>query len=150
MSTYELNVMASWGDMDFNGHLANTAFLDHAVDSRLAFFAECGFLASELAKNGIGPVVQEDKIRYMREIRLHEKFRVQLRCGGLSADGARFILCNDFYREDNVQAAALVTKGGWLDLAKRRLAVPPDALRIALENLERTEDFVELPSLTIG
>ncbi len=150
MASYELKVMASWGDMDFNGHLANTAFLDHAADSRLAFFAQYGFPASELAKNGIGPVVQEDKIRYMREIRLHEKFRVQLRCGGLSIDGARFILCNDFYREDNVQSAALVTKGGWLDLRERRLAIPPDALRIALENLERTEDFVELPSLTTG
>ena len=150
MAVYELKVMASWGDMDFNGHLANTAFLDHAADSRLAFFTECGFPASELAKNGIGPVVQEDKIRYMREIRLHEKFRVQLRCAGLSKDGARFIFCNDFYREDNVQAAVLVTKGGWLDLAKRRLAVPPDALRMALENLQRTDDFVELPSLTTG
>ena len=148
MATYELNVLASWGDMDFNGHLANTAYLDHAADSRIAFFAQCGFPASELAKNGIGPVVQEDKIRYMREIRLHEKFRVRLRCGGLSKDGARFILCNDFYREDNVQSAALITKGGWLNLQERRLAVPPDGLRKALENLQRTEDFVELPALT--
>ncbi len=72
---------------------------------------------------------------------------MQLRCGGLSQDGARFIVCNDFYREDDVHAAALVTKGGWLNLRERRLTAPPEALRQALEALERTADFIELPSL---
>ncbi|MGH8050761.1 MAG: acyl-CoA thioesterase [Arenimonas sp.] len=148
MSAFEMTLTARWGDMDFNSHLANTAFLDHAVDVRLAFFASCGFPAKELMAHGIGPVVQEDKIRYMREIRLQEKFRVQLRCGGLSQDGARFIICNDFYREDDVHAAALVTQGGWLDLRERKLTVPPEALRKALEALERTPEFLELPSLS--
>ncbi|MGH8108020.1 MAG: hypothetical protein ACREO1_04780 [Arenimonas sp.] len=56
-------------------------------------------------------------------------------------------MCNDFYREDDVHAAALVTKGGWLNLRERRLTAPPEALRQALEALERTADFIELPSL---
>lgn len=39
--------LAGWGTMDFNGHMANTAYLDLAADVRMAFFAEHGFPPSE-------------------------------------------------------------------------------------------------------
>ena len=43
--------------------------------------------------------------------------------------------------------AALVTsEGGWLDLAARRLTVPPDDLAAAMWSLPRTADFASLPS----
>ncbi|MGH8108021.1 MAG: thioesterase family protein [Arenimonas sp.] len=74
MSIFEMTLLARWGDMDFNSHLANTAFLDHAVDVRLAFFASCGFPAKELMAHGIGPVVQEDKIRYMPKFVCRKNF----------------------------------------------------------------------------
>ena len=35
------------GTMDFNGHMANTAYLDLAADVRMAFFAEHGFPPAE-------------------------------------------------------------------------------------------------------
>jgi acyl-CoA thioester hydrolase len=28
-----------WGDMDFNAHMRNTAFLDRAADGRMMYFA---------------------------------------------------------------------------------------------------------------
>jgi acyl-CoA thioester hydrolase len=31
-----------WGDMDFNAHMGNTAYLDACVDVRLMFFREHG------------------------------------------------------------------------------------------------------------
>jgi hypothetical protein len=34
---------ASWGQMDFNAHMANTAHLDLAADTRLVHFEERGF-----------------------------------------------------------------------------------------------------------
>jgi acyl-CoA thioester hydrolase len=34
---------ASWGQMDFNAHMANTAYLDLAADTRLLYFEEGGF-----------------------------------------------------------------------------------------------------------
>lgn len=43
MTTYEKMVIAGWSDMDFNSHMANTAYLDHAADVRMMYFAEYGF-----------------------------------------------------------------------------------------------------------
>ena len=144
---YEQWHLAGWGDMDINGHMGNTAFLDHAVDMRLGFFASCGFPASELTRRGIGPVVKEDRISYRRELRLHERLRITLAIAGLSDDGARFTLFNEFFREDGELAAQLRSSGGWLDLKARALTAPPDALRLALESLPRTPDFEVLKSL---
>jgi hypothetical protein len=40
---YAREFLAGWGTMDFNGHMANTAYLNLAADVRMAFFAEHGF-----------------------------------------------------------------------------------------------------------
>ena len=37
-NTYIHKLTASWADMDFNAHMANTAYLNRAVDARMAFF----------------------------------------------------------------------------------------------------------------
>jgi acyl-CoA thioester hydrolase len=51
-----------------------------------------------------------------------------------------------FFREDGGLAARVSTLGGWLDLSKRKLTVPPEALAEALRLLQRAEDFQELQS----
>ena len=143
---FERSFIAGWGDMDFNSHMRNTAFLDRSADSRMMYFAASGFPVAEFARRMIGPVVMKDEIDYRREIHLLEEFRVTLRTRGLSADGSRFMLRNDFYRDDGRRAASVTSMGGWLDLRKRKLIVPPDDLQAAMEAMSRTDDFDTLPS----
>jgi len=61
-------LFASWGDMDFNAHMRNTAFLDKAADVRMMFFAENGFPMSEFLRLRLGPVVMKDEVEYRREV----------------------------------------------------------------------------------
>jgi acyl-CoA thioester hydrolase len=42
--------------------------------------------------------------------------------------------------------ARVTSAGGWLDLEQRKLTCPPPALLAAMNALDKTEDFVELPS----
>ena len=144
---YETRFHARWGDMDFNAHMANTAFLDAAGDVRMQYFASVGFPMSEFARLRIGPVVRRDELDYQRELRLLEPVLATLELGGLSGDGARFRMCNEFRREDGQLAARVVSLGGWLDLSARKLTVPPPALAAAMQALARSADFIELPSL---
>ena len=74
--------------MDFNGHLANTAYLDLAADVRMAFFAEHGFPPSEFRRLAIRPVVRKDELEYFREINLHESVTVTYAALAMSPDGA--------------------------------------------------------------
>ena len=143
-TAFETVLPARWADMDANAHMANTAYLDASADARLMYFASRGFPATELARIGFGPVVKRDEIDYFREVRLLEPVRIVLTLAGVSADGARFRLQNEFFRDDGRLAARVRSEGGWLDLATRKLTAPPPALADALRELARTDDYVDL------
>jgi acyl-CoA thioester hydrolase len=143
---FEKMLFAGWGDMDFNSHMRNTAFLDKCVDVRMMFFAENGFPMEELMRRRIGPVVMKDEVEYFKEVRLLDPLRVTLLSAGLAEDGSRFSLRNEFWREDGKLIARVTSSGGWLDLTTRKLIIPPEALLAALRSLTPTEDFQVLAS----
>ena len=147
---YAKEFLAGWGAMDFNGHLANTAYLDLAADVRMAFFAEHGFPPGEFRRLGIGPVVRKDEIEYFREVGLHESVTVTHAALAMSPDGARFALENEIWTPAGERAATVRSTGGWLDLRARKLVPPPPALLAALQQVPRAAGFVELPAATAG
>lgn len=133
-----------WGDIDFNGHMKNTAYLDACGDVRMMYFSEHGFPMREFERRRIGPVILRDELTYFHEVRLLEPITVTLLASGLTDDGSRFRLVNEFFREGGRRVARVVSLGGWLDLDARRLVAPPDDLRHLLEALARTGDFERL------
>jgi acyl-CoA thioester hydrolase len=143
---FERRLFAGWGDMDFNSHMRNTAFLDKSADVRMMYFTESGFSVSDMMRLKIGPVIRTDEIEYFKEIRLLEELRASLALAGLSEDGSRFLIRNEFRRADDQLAARVTSAGGWLDLTARKLVAPPAALLTALRALARTADFQELSS----
>jgi acyl-CoA thioester hydrolase len=143
---FEKVLFAGWGDMDFNSHMANTAFLDKSGDIRMMFFEENGLSGLKMAKLRIGPVVQADKLEYFREIGLMEKFRCTLALVGASEDGSRFKIRNEFIKMDGKLAARVTSTGGWLDLNSRKLIEPPELAIKTMSKLFRTSDFEILPS----
>ena len=143
---FEKRLVAGWGDMDFNSHMRNTAFLDKSADVRMMFFSENGFSIDEFIRRKIGPVIMKDEIEYFKEIRLLEELRVTLAMAGLARDGSRFLLRNEFVRSNEKLAARVTSAGGWLDLTIRKLVAPPEALLTALRSLPRTDDFQILSS----
>jgi acyl-CoA thioester hydrolase len=144
----ERTLYAGWGDMDFNAHMKNTAYLDKSADARMLFFADHGFPMSEFVRLRIGPVILKDELEYFLEVGLLERLRVTTSLVGLAEDGSRFRIRNDFYRNDAKRVARVTSFGGWLDLAARRLVTPPPGLLAALRILPRADRFEVLRSVT--
>ena len=138
---FQRQFFAGWGDMDFNAHMRNTAYLDKSGDTRMLFFAEHGFPMSEFRRLKIGPVIMKDEVEYVQEINLLEEITVTLALAGMSEDHRRFCMRNEFFRHDGKAAARVTSHGGWLDLATRKIVPAPAALLEALEHLTKTEDF---------
>lgn len=143
---YTKKMVAGWGDMDFNSHMKNTAFLDKSADVRMMFFAENGFPVAEFLRLKLGPVIMKDEVEYQKEVALLEEITVTLAIAGLSQDGSRFLLRNEIFRSDGKLSAKVTSAGGWLDLEARKLVRPPEALLAALRALPQTADFLPLPS----
>ena len=147
---FSKKLMAGWGDMDFNSHMRNTAFLDKSGDVRMFFLSEHGFPMSEFMRLNIGLVVMKDEISYFKEVLLLEEITVTLGLAGLAEDGSRWILRSDIIRPDGKLAARVNSTGGWLDLAARKLIAPPPALMATWQALDKSDDFQELPSSVKG
>ncbi len=143
---YSKTLYAGWADMDFNAHMKNTAYLDKAVDVRMMFFSENGFPMAEFVKRRFGPVVMKDEVEYYKEVVLLESITVTFAIAGMSEDGSRFMMRNEFSRMDGKRCTSITSGGGWLDLSARKLIAPPEALLAALNSLSRTADFQLLPS----
>jgi len=141
---FERTVHGRWGDMDFNGHVRNTAYLDLAADLRMQCFAAQGFSMREFERLRLGPVITRDDLEYFKEIRLLEPIRCTLSMAGLSRDGVRFRCRNEFYRGDGKLAVRVTSTGGWLSLEKRRMVQPPDELAAVMRAMARSQDFEEL------
>jgi acyl-CoA thioester hydrolase len=142
---YVKRVTVGWGDMDFNAHMGNTAYLDKSADVRLSFFAENGFPIEHFMKLRLGPVVMKDEVEYFREANLLDELDIALSLAGLAEDGSRYRLRNEFARLDGTMCARVTSTGGWLSLRERKLVTPPPGLLNSLRTLPTAEDFEVLP-----
>lgn len=132
-----------WADLDGNGHMRNSAYLDLASHVRMTCFAANGFPASEFARHRFGPVVRRDELSYRRELRLLDEITVTFEVEAMSRDGSRFRIVNRFLSSDR-EIARVTTTGGWLDLDRRRLTRPPDELVAVLRQLAADDGLEEL------
>jgi len=138
--------LIGWGDVDFNAHMGNTAFLNRAADTRMLYFAAHGFTTADFLRLRIGPVIMKDEVEYFREVLLLETVRVTHLQAGLAADCSRFRARNEFFRPDGRLAARVTSTGGWMDLDRRKLIVPPPEMQEVLNAVLRTGDFEVLPT----
>ena len=147
MDMYRKTLYAGWSDMDFNSHTKNTAYLDKAADVRQMFLIET-WISNRgiLAVSRIGPIVMKDEVEYFSEIHLQQKIDVTYALAGHAADGSRFLLRHEIYRPDGKLSARVTSLGGWMHLDARKLVAPPPQLLAVMNILEKTEDFVDLPS----
>lgn len=147
---FEHTFHVAWAHIDALGHMGNTAYVELAIDARFLYFQSRGFSPEEFVRAGIGPVLRREEVEYLRELRLLDKVRINVKIAGLSQDCSRFRIVNELYREDGELSARITSLGGWLDLKARKLVVPPPVLAEALRGLERTPDFEELKSSIRG
>lgn len=143
---FDKKFQVAWAQLDANGHMANTAYLNVAVDVRFMYFASLGFTPAEFLRLRIGPVVKRDEVDYFRELRLLQPFTVNILLAGLSEDASRFRVRNEIRREDGEIAARITSLAGMFDLGARKIVAPPAQIAQALRALDRSEDFQSLDS----
>ena len=130
-----------WSDLDGNSHMKNTSYLEYASQTRMSYFFDMGFPPKKMMEMGIGPVATRDEIFYLKEIQLMESFQVSLVLDGLSADGSRMRLINNFINDRGQLFSKVVSDGVWFNLSARRIASPPDRIKDLMLKLPRSVSF---------
>ncbi|MFJ8608033.1 acyl-CoA thioesterase [Streptomyces sp. NPDC093675] len=122
-----------WDDVDLNGHLRSTRYLDYAATARLSFLAGAGWDVRVLQKEGFAAVLLSEEVSYLREVFLAERVNVACQVVGLSADGARWRIQHSVSRENGEEAAVVRSLGAWIDVRTRKITAPPRGLQAVLE-----------------
>lgn len=128
---YEASFRVSWSDVDMNGHMANSRYLDYATQTRFQYIASQGFTPADFRRHGVGPIIFEDRIRYQRELRFLDEFTVSFSYETIDDEGRKFKVVNRFTRGGE-EVAEVVALGAWFDLAARKVVVPPAKLAEAM------------------
>ena len=140
-NTFQPTFKVNWADLDANNHMRNTGYLDYAAQTRFLFLNSNGFTPADFNVEQIGPVIFSDEIIYRNELRFLDEFSVDLKLGGLSEDGIKFIFINNFINGAGNRFATVKTQAAWFDLRSRKLKPPPARLKKVFEQMDKSEDF---------
>nr|WSY50497.1 acyl-CoA thioesterase [Streptomyces sp. NBC_00886] len=110
-------------ETDTLGHLNQSVYLQYAEHARWSMLQAAGMGQAELLAEGIGPVVLETTIRYLRELRAGEDIEVS--CAFEWGEGKTFRIAQTITKADGTVSAEIASVGGLLDLKARRLVARP-------------------------
>ncbi|MFF3492660.1 acyl-CoA thioesterase [Streptomyces sp. NPDC002795] len=110
-------------EIDVNGHLNQAVYLQYAEHARWSLLRRAGLDEGALLDRGVGPVVLETNIRYLRE--LHAGDVVDVSCAFEFGDGKVFRVHQTIRRADGSVAAEVSAVSGVMDLTERKLVKNP-------------------------
>ncbi|MEU1597877.1 acyl-CoA thioesterase [Streptomyces sp. NPDC005708] len=110
-------------ETDALGHLNQSVYLQYAEHARWSLLQAAGVSPSELLAKGVGPVVLETTIRYLRELRAGDE--VEVTCAFEWGEGKTFRVVQTIRRTDGTVSAEVTAVGGLMDLNLRKLVSDP-------------------------
>jgi len=115
-------------ELDTQGHLNQAVYLQYSEHARWELLRSAGIQQNDLIAGGIGPVVLELNVKFLRELRGGEE--VDVTCELAWAEGKVFQFKQQVLKKDGTVCADIIVVGGILDLQARKL-VPNPAERLA-------------------
>jgi acyl-CoA thioester hydrolase len=141
--TYEIR----WADLDANGHVNYSTYIDATGDVRYHFFWEHNFPPEKFERLGIGPVFTAVHAEFLREVRLGETVTITYVVSGLSPQGGRWRVHHDVLKSNGKKAVNIEIEGAILDLASRKPVTPSPELLQVFHLIPRAKDFEVLSEL---
>jgi acyl-CoA thioester hydrolase len=141
MQNYSQTIQIRWADIDANRHLRHSVYYDYGAAIRLNVLSERGLTIKKLEELLIGPILFREEAIFRREIVFEDVITVNVALYKVTHDFGRWSLRHHFTKADGTLAAILNIDGAWIDLKKRKLAVPNEFIRKIFENFPRSEDF---------
>jgi acyl-CoA thioester hydrolase len=121
--TFFVDVTVRGYELDTQGHLNQAVYLQYAEHARWELLRAAGLPQDKLLASGVGPVVLETTVKFLRELRGGDRVRVT--CRFEYGEGKTFTVAQQILKEDGTVAAEVTGVAGMLDLTARRLIADP-------------------------
>jgi acyl-CoA thioester hydrolase len=141
MQEFSRTIQVRWADIDANRHLRHSVYYDYGATVRMSVLSDRGLTTKKLEELTLGPVLFREEAIFKREILFEDKITLNLELVKVTEDYGRWSIRHLFMKEDNVLAAIVNIDGAWIDLTKRKLAVPNEFIRHIFEDFPKSSDF---------
>lgn len=141
---FQVTFATKWSDFDPNRHMRHTAYNDYAAEVRVRFFKSQGVSIEDFAQENLGPILFKEETSFFKEIHLGEDITVNLTLKAISKNVERWKLQHQIFNKNGKLAAEVMVYGAWIDLQKRKLAVPSEKFHQLFSTLEKTNDYEDI------
>ena len=141
MEQYQKEVQVRWSDLDPNFHLRHSVYYDWGAFSRIEFLYACGLTPEVMTKLSFGPILFREECIFRKEIRLGDTVAIGLQLVKAKRDFSKWTIQHTITKNGGTVAAVLTVDGAWLDIAKRKLAFPPQQVADVFSQMPVTENF---------
>lgn len=145
MKKYTLPIQIRWADIDQNRHLRHSAYYDYGATARMTFLNSHGLTTEKMEELKIGPVLFREEALFKREIKLEDKLTIDIEILKGTADFSRWSIRHHIIKEDGTLAAIIQVDGAWIDLVKRKLALPNEFIRNIFKDFPVSPEFQLIP-----
>lgn len=137
-------VTVRWADIDINKHVRHSVYYDWGADARLEYFRLLGMTVEKMQTLQIGVILLREECVFRREIVPGDQVTITLELVKAKKDFSRWSIRHRIHKNGDTVAALLTVDGAWIDMEKRKLAIPSAEMVPAFESLDKAEDFVWL------
>jgi acyl-CoA thioester hydrolase len=121
-------------------------YYDYAALARIDILNAHGLTLHKLEELAIGPVLLREEAVFRREIRFEDSIRISTEVLKATRDYTRWTIRHVIEKADGTQAAFITIDGAWIDLNKRKFAVPDEFVRSIFDHLPKSDEFVFIES----
>lgn len=133
-----------WNDLDANGHLGNSSYVEYMSHTRMSFFTEQDFGIEFMNSHDLGPIVLNEHIFYFKEFLRNDKVFVTLEVSGISENSQFTKIEHNFYNDKGDHMAHAEMLFSFINLKTRKLGrVPEEAIK-KINSFPKSKDFKTL------
>jgi acyl-CoA thioester hydrolase len=139
--SYTKQVEIRWSDLDPNFHVKHSVYYDFGAYVRMSLLTDVGLTTETLMQHQLGPILFREECVFKREIQFKDTVSINVVLKQSTATYSRWTMQHEIIKNGDTVSAIITVDGAWMDIAKRKLTVPPSFVIPAMERIPRAEDF---------
>lgn len=141
MGNYSMPVQIRWADLDPNFHLRHSVYYDWAAMCRMEYLTTHGLTPAVMSKLRFGPIIFREEGIFRKEVKYGDEVIINLKLIKGRRDYSRWTIMHEIKKSDDTLCAIVTIDGAWLNVAERKLFIPPAEVITIFQNMPLGENF---------